>query len=142
MCERSSAAPAPAIAPRRRFSMSFTRIPCIDTGRLHSDRLRLIAGVFVWLAIAGATSRATTVVPMSFSELVTESTTIVYGRVAGVHGLWTDDRRSIESVVTLDVMTSFKGSPGPTMTFTIPGGQSGRFASVIPGVPTFTQGDL
>ena len=28
------------------------------------------------------------------------------------------------------------------MTFSVPGGQSGRFLSVMPGVPTFSRGDL
>ncbi|MGH9201855.1 MAG: hypothetical protein ACRD2A_11540 [Vicinamibacterales bacterium] len=79
---------------------------------------------------------------MSFSELVTESSAIVYGRVADVRGQWTDDRRSIESVVTIDVMTAFKGSPGNTMTFSVPGGQSGRFLSFTPGMPAFAPGDL
>ncbi len=35
-------------------------------------------------------------------------------------------------------MTAFKGSPGSTMTFAVPGGQSGRFVNFMPGMPTFT----
>jgi hypothetical protein len=93
--------------------------------------------------IAAATSlEATTVVPMSFSQLVTESTAVVYARVADVRGQWSDDRHSIESLVALDVMTTFKGSPGSSMTFAVPGGQSGRFMNFMPGMPTFNRGDL
>jgi hypothetical protein len=89
-----------------------------------------------------ASARATTVVPMSFSELVNESAAIVYGRVADVRGQWTENRRAIDSLVTVEVMTAFKGTPGSTMTFSVPGGQSGRFLSVMPGVPSFSRGDL
>jgi hypothetical protein len=39
-------------------------------------------------------------------------------------------------------MTAFKGSPGSTMTFAVPGGQSGRFVNFMPGMPTFNRGDL
>lgn len=94
------------------------------------------------IALRAAPMSATTVVPMSFSELVTEASAIVYGRVADVQGRWTDDRHAIESLVTMEVMTTFKGPPGSTTTFTVPGGQSGRFLSFMPGMPRFTQGDL
>lgn len=117
--------------------MSYTQL----MRRRKHDRLAsaLACGLLV---VLDATVRATTVVPMSFSELVTESAAIVYGRVADVHGQWTADRHSIESLVTMEVMTAFKGSPGSTMTFAVPGGQSGRFMSFMPGVPTFAPGDL
>ncbi len=94
------------------------------------------------LFLLTAPARATTVVPMSFSELVNESAAIVYGRVADVRGQWTQDRHAIESLVTVEVMTAFKGSPGSTATFSVPGGQAGRFLSLIPGAPTFSRGDL
>jgi hypothetical protein len=110
--------------------MSYTRL------------MRPSALAAVLLLAFSATARATTVVPMSFSELVKESTAVVYARVADVRGQWTDDRRAIESLVTIDVMNAFKGSPGATMTFSVPGGQSGRFLSVMPGVPSFSRGDL
>jgi hypothetical protein len=97
---------------------------------------------FLVVALLTAPAAATTVLPMSFSELVTESSAIVYGRVEDVRGHWTEDRRAIESLVTVDVMTAFKGTPGSTMTFSVPGGQAGRFLSFMPGMPTFARGDL
>src|SRR5689334_3507960 len=115
MYARGLVAPAPATAPRRPFSMSYT-LPM-----RHS-----ICALSVLLAFT-ASLGASTVVPMSFSELVNESAAIVYGRVADVRGQWTQDRHAIESLVTLDVLTAFKGSPGSTTTFSVPGGQSGRF---------------
>ena len=52
---------------------------------------------------------ATTFLPLSFEQLVTSASTIVYGRVVEVRGQWSDDHRSIESVVTIDVMRGMKG---------------------------------
>ena len=95
---------------------------------------------------------AITFVPLSFSELVNASSAVVYARVSDVKGQWTDDRRSIESVVTLSVIDTFKGPPSPGLRRTstagdqlvmvVPGGQAGRFINVIPGAPVLTAGDL
>ncbi len=88
-----------------------------------------------------APASAVTVAPLSFDELVNESTAVIYARVSDVRAQWTDDRRSIESLVTVDVVSRFKGSPGETLTFTVPGGQVGRYLNVIPGAPSFSEGD-
>ena len=85
---------------------------------------------------------ATTFLPLSFEQLVTSASTIVYGRVVEVRGQWSDDHRSIESVVTLDVVRGMKGSAPVQMSFMMPGGQVGRYANVIPGTPVFAPGDL
>lgn len=84
---------------------------------------------------------AITVAPLSFDELVNGSTTVIVGRVVEVRGQWTDDRRGIESLVTVEVMSCFKGSTGDTMTFTVPGGEVGRYLNLIPGAPVFARGD-
>ena len=52
---------------------------------------------------------ATTVVPLSFEQLVNESQSVVYGRVSDVRAQWTDDRRFIESVVTVEILRGMKG---------------------------------
>ena len=97
--------------------------------------IALICGVFV------ARAGAATVAPLSFDELVKESTTVVYGRVSDVRGQWSDDRRRIDSFVTIEVFGRYKGSPGETLTFTVPGGQVGRYMNLIPGAPSFAPGD-
>src|SRR5690349_3593168 len=84
---------------------------------------------------------ATTLAPLSFEQLVNESAAVVYGRVTGVRSQWTDDRRFIESVVSIEILKGMKGSAGETMSFTVPGGQVGRYLNVIPGAPVFTVGD-
>ena len=85
---------------------------------------------------------ATTVVPLSFEQLVNESQSVVYGRVSDVRAQWTTDRRFIESVVTIEVLRGIKGSVRESVEFTVPGGQVGRYLNVIPGAPSFVRGDL
>lgn len=99
--------------------------------------------LFVVLALAaGATSLgALTIVPATFEELVRESVTVVHGRVRDVHGAWTADRRTIQSIVTLDVVDAFKGTDVDSATFVVPGGEAGGRVLVMPGAPTFRPGD-
>ena len=84
---------------------------------------------------------ATTVVPLSFEQLVNESQSVVFGRVSDVRAQWTADRRFIESVVTIEVLRGMKGSARESIAFTVPGGQVGRYLNVIPGAPSFAVGD-
>jgi hypothetical protein len=85
---------------------------------------------------------ATTVIPLSFEQLVNESVSVVYGRVTGVRSQWSDDRRFIESIVSIEILKGMKGGAQQTVSFTVPGGQVGRYVNVIPGAPVFTTGDL
>ncbi len=85
---------------------------------------------------------ATTVVPLTFEQLVTESAAVVYGRVTDVRSQWTEDRRFIESVVSIEILKGMKGGVRDTVAFSVPGGQVGRYVNVIPGAPVFTTGDL
>lgn len=84
---------------------------------------------------------ATTLVPLSFEQLVNESQSVVYGRVTDVRAQWTADRRFIESVVTIEVLRGMKGTARESIAFTVPGGQVGRYLNVIPGAPSFATGD-
>jgi hypothetical protein len=101
-------------------------------------------GLFiVLLSIALCASvGATTVIPLTFEQLVNESQSVVYGRVSDVRAQWTDDRRFIESVVTVEILRGMKGGSGESIAFTVPGGQVGRYLNVIPGAPSFVPGDL
>ena len=97
--------------------------------------------VVAFICLLTAVLGATTVVPLSFEQLVTESQSVVYGRVTDVRAQWTADRRFIESVVTIDVLRGMKGTIGESVAFTVPGGQVGRYLNVIPGAPSFVRGD-
>ena len=48
-----------------------------------------------------------------------------------------DDRRTIETIVTLDVERYLKGSLGDIVEFRVPGGELGRFRNVVVGAPAF-----
>ncbi|HUQ88150.1 MAG TPA: hypothetical protein VM096_11365 [Vicinamibacterales bacterium] len=103
-------------------------------------RRSLLAVFFITLFSLAA--HATTVVPLSFEQLVNASQSVVYGRVSNVRAQWTADRRFIESVVTIEILRGMKGGAGESIAFTVPGGQVGRYLNVIPGAPSFAEGDL
>lgn len=85
--------------------------------------------------------RALTVVPATFEELVKESVAVVHGRVREVRASWTADRRTIQSWVTVDVLTPMKGTEVETTTFVVPGGEAGGRILLVPGAPSFLPGD-
>jgi len=101
---------------------------------------RSLVVVFV-ISLLTVTTSATTVVPLSFEQLVNESQSVVYGRVSDVRAQWTADRRFIESVVTIEILRGMKGTARESIAFTVPGGQVGRYLNVIPGAPSFATGD-
>ena len=86
-------------------------------------------------------ARATVIVPADLGELARDAQAIVRGRVASVEARWTDDRRAIESIVTLDIESTLKGSFGADVQFRVPGGQLGRFRSLVVGAPAFRVDD-
>jgi hypothetical protein len=84
---------------------------------------------------------ATVEVPVEFGEMVLTSQFVVHGHVVGVRSQQTGSRRTIETVVTVAVADSFKGSPGSEVSFRVPGGEVGRYRRVMVGAPRFTEGD-
>ena len=102
--------------------------------------IRVAVTAFCLLAVTGA--QAITLSPMTFEQLVDEATAVVYARVSDVRGRWTSDRRSIESVVTLDPLRYLKGNLGEDVELRVPGGEAGGMLQIIPGAPVLRQGDL
>jgi hypothetical protein len=96
----------------------------------------------VWMAIVPSAS-ATVLLPVDFTTVVTESMTIVHGRVSDVSAGLTGPRRTIESVVTLEVIEALKGAlpADRTVSFRVPNGQLGRYRRVVVGAPEFARGD-
>jgi len=101
---------------------------------------RFVSSVLIFFCLAIPLS-ATTVVPLSFEQIVNESQSVVYGRVSDVRAQWTADRRFIESVVTIEILRGMKGTARESIAFTVPGGRVGRYLNVIPGAPSFAAGD-
>jgi len=81
--------------------------------------------------------RATLIVPADLGELSRDARAIVRGRVAALDPQWTEDRGTIETIVTLEVEHYIKGTFGPTLRFRTPGGDLGRFRSIVVGAPEF-----
>ena len=86
---------------------------------------------------------ATVLLPADFTTVVAESATIVHGRVVDVSAGLTGPRRTIESLVTVQVIESLKGASttDATVTFRVPNGQVGRYRRVLIGAPEFARGD-
>jgi hypothetical protein len=84
-----------------------------------------------------ATASATVLVPADVGELARDAVAIVRGRVVALNARWTDDHRNIDTIVTLEVERYLKGSFGPTLQFRVPGGELGRFRSIVVGAPDF-----
>lgn len=97
-----------------------------------------MAACFVTLTAVAA--HATVLVSASLGELTRDARAIVRGRVVAVDAQWTQDRRTIETIVTLATEQYIKGQLGETLQFRVPGGLLGRYRSVVVGAPRFAPG--
>ena len=95
----------------------------------------------VCLLIGAPSLGATTLVPADLGELSRDAVAIARGRVVAVDARWTDDHRTIETLVTVEVERYLKGDLGATVQFRVPGGRLGRFRSVFVGAPEFSADD-
>src|SRR5450432_385908 len=82
-------------------------------------------------------ARATVLIPADLGELSRDALAIARGRVAAIDAQWTEDRGTIETIVTLEVESYLKGSLGARLRFRVPGGELGRFRSIVVGAPEF-----
>lgn len=85
-------------------------------------------------------ARATVLIPTDLGDLSQRARAIARGEVIDVRAQWTDDRRTIETLVTLATERYLKGDLGPTVTFRVPGGTLGRFRNIVVGAPEFEVG--
>jgi len=95
---------------------------------------------FVVCLLAAPVS-ATVLIPAEFREIVAGSDIIAHARVVDVRAEWVDGRRQINTVVTAEVLTGYKGKVERTISFKVPGGQIGRYRSVMVGAPVFRRGE-
>ena len=80
-------------------------------------------------------------VPAEFGEMVASSQIVVHGQVVDVRPYETAGRRTIETLVAVRVIETFKGQPGAIAYVRVPGGQVGRYRRVMVGAPQFARGD-
>jgi hypothetical protein len=99
-------------------------------------KTRALLFLFVNLVLV-LPAQATVLIPADLGELSRDALAIVRGRVAALDAQWTDDRGSIETIVTLEVENYLKGALGATLRFRVPGGELGRFRSIVVGAPEF-----
>jgi hypothetical protein len=106
------------------------------------QRFTLVAA----FALAADGVFATTLVPADFSQMARESELIVRGTVVNVQAQAVQQagqgpRRTIESLVTVFVAETLKGTAGTQTVFRVPGGRVGSYRRVMVGAPEFTAGD-
>src|SRR3954471_12539903 len=89
------------------------------------------------LTLLALPARATVLIPADLGELSRDALAIARGRVVALDSQWTEDHGTIETIVTLEVDSYLKGSLGSTLRFRVPGGELGRFRSVVVGAPEF-----
>lgn len=89
----------------------------------------------------GARLEATVYVSADLTELTAEARAVAHGRVVALEPRWLEGRRSIETLVTLEVEAWAKGDFGRSVTLRVPGGQMGPYRTLMLGAPTFAEGD-
>ena len=94
-----------------------------------------------FVCAAGMSLSATTLVPADFAQMARESELIVRGTVVSVQSQMTGPRQTIETVITLSVADTMKGTAGAQTVFRVPGGRVGRYRRVLVGAPEFQAGD-
>ncbi|MDQ6765890.1 MAG: hypothetical protein M3Z22_07320 [Verrucomicrobiota bacterium] len=93
--------------------------------------------------LAFTASQATTVIPPTFNQLVTQAELIFQGTVTDVASQWVGEggQRHIVTYVTVNVDDAVKGDPGATYTMRMLGGTVGEETMEISDSPKFKVGD-
>ena len=92
-------------------------------------------------AVVASPVQATVYIAADLTTLASGAQVIAHGRVVALEPRWTDGRRAIETIVTLDVEDYMKGDFGSTLTLRVPGGDMGPYRSIMLGAPRFQPGD-
>jgi hypothetical protein len=100
--------------------------------------MSLVAAALLAPAVA---LHATVYVAADLAELTTDARAVAHGRVVALEARWLEERRSIETLVTLEVEAYAKGDLGRTVTLRVPGGQMGPYRSIMLGAPRFVEGE-
>ena len=99
--------------------------------------MRMFVCAALVILLRAAAVNATVLLPADLGDLAREARSIARGRIAAVDAQWSDDRRTIETLVTLEVDVYLKGALGPTVLFRVPGGAVGRYRRIFVGAPEF-----
>jgi hypothetical protein len=99
--------------------------------------MRIFWTIVFAFTVSTTGARATVLVSSDIGTLARDAQAIARGRVVSVQGRRTEDRRAIETLVTIEVDTYLKGALGSRLQFRVPGGELGRFRSIFVGAPRF-----
>jgi hypothetical protein len=95
----------------------------------------------VLVAALVPTVSATVLLPGDLGDIARAASAIVRGTVVDVRCDWADNRRRVETIVTLRVSESLKGDMRGLVSVKVPGGVLGRYRSITIGAPSFRQGE-
>ena len=105
-------------------------------------KTRLLIGFVCLALLAGAPTRATTVLEKSFAVLVQEAEIIAVGSVTAIAAEWDADREAPFTLVTFSNLDILKGAAAPPLTLRFLGGPTPDGTILqIAGVPQFTIGE-
>ena len=93
------------------------------------------------IAVWTATLDASVILPASLAELASDADGVVYARVTGVDVRQSPGSLRVERLVTLQIVRSAKGSWPAVLQIVVPGGELGRYRTVVPGAPALVEGD-
>jgi hypothetical protein len=106
--------------------------------------ISVCCATFVALVLSAPTMSATTVLPMTFDEVLAEATTVVRGEVVDVRSDWRDRQPGsgpIVTFVTVRVQQTLKGGPSTQMLLEFLGGTVGDRTLTVADMPEFRVGD-
>jgi hypothetical protein len=106
------------------------------------NKLRYLLSLGV-LLFGLSVASATTVIPPSFAQLVSQAELIFQGTVTDVKSMWVGQgaERHIETSVTFRVEDAIKGHPGATYTISLLGGTIDGQTLEVTDTPKFKLGD-
>jgi hypothetical protein len=95
------------------------------------------------LVIFALVTRASTVIPPTFDELMSRAQVIFEGEVTGLHSEWIGEgsQHRIVTYVTFKVDDALKGDPGTTYSMRMLGGTVGDRTMEVSDAPKFKVGD-
>lgn len=102
------------------------------------------AGALVVLLAVGGAARASTVVPMTMTEMADLSGQVIVGEVTLVRSYWADNPRRIESEIMLGNVEYLKGrmaDSSSTFKLIVPGGTVGEWGMRIADAPILAAGE-
>ena len=103
---------------------------------------RAVLALLAGLVLGAPSARATTVEPLTFSQVIGGAELIAVGTVSAITETWDAERETPLTEVTFSVIEALKGEVGAELTLQFLGGATPDGATlVVAGMPEFAVGD-